>query len=78
MSFAAPAKKAVNLSANAELLREAKALNINLSQAFETHLAELVRARKQEQWLAENLSAIEAYNRRIEETGVFGDGWRSF
>ena len=35
-------KKAANLSINADLLREAKALEINLSQAFEAYLAELV------------------------------------
>lgn len=78
MSLNSPLKKAANLSVNADLLREAKAMNINLSQAFESHLAELVRARKQEQWRAENFGAIEAYNRRVEEDGVFSDGWRSF
>jgi len=39
-------KKATNLSIRSDLLYEAKALKINLSQAFETHLAELVKAKK--------------------------------
>ncbi len=71
-------KKAANLSINAELLNEAKVLGINLSQAFEAHLAELVKARKQQKWLEENRDAIEAYNRFVDENGVFSDGWRSF
>lgn len=78
MPIQATAKKAVNLSANAELLREAKTLNINLSQAFELHLAELVKARKEAQWLMENREAIEAYNQRVEADGVFSDDWRAF
>ena len=71
-------KKPTNLTINADLLREAKALNINLSQAFEVHLAELVKAKKQEKWLLENREAIDAYNRFVDENGVFSDAWRSF
>jgi antitoxin CcdA len=71
-------KRATNLSIRADLLAEAKALNINLSQAFESYLTELVRTRKREQWLAENREAIDAYNQRIEREGVFSDDWRTF
>ena len=39
---AAP-KKSANLSINADLLQQAKKLNINLSQTLEQHLAEIVR-----------------------------------
>ena len=78
MSAQPTPKKATNLSINAELLRQAKMLDINLSQAFETHLSELVRAKKRANWLEENQDAIEAYNRFVDEHGVFSDGWRSF
>jgi antitoxin CcdA len=78
MSAQTTPKKATNLSISAELLREAKMLDINLSQAFEVHLAELVNAKKQQKWLAENRDAIAAYNRFVEEHGVFSEGWRSF
>jgi antitoxin CcdA len=67
MSTQASAKKATNLSIRADLLAEAKAPNINLFQAFESHLAELVRTKKQEGWLEKNREAIAAYNQRIEE-----------
>lgn len=78
MSVQPVPKKAANLSIRADLLQEAKAMNINLSQAFESHLAELVQAKKREKWLEENREAIEAYNRYVEAYGVFSDGWRSF
>lgn len=74
---AAP-KKSANLSINADLLQQAKQLNINLSQALEQHLAEIVRQEKRRQWLAENQGALEEYNRRIEARGTFSDGLRRF
>ena len=74
---AAP-KKATNLSINADLLRQARELNINLSQALEQHLAEIVRETRRKQWLAENKGAINVFNQRIELQGVFSDGLRQF
>ena len=71
-------KKSANLSINAELLQQAKELNINLSQTLEQHLAEIVRQAWREQWLAENKEALDEYNRRIESRGAFGDGQRRF
>jgi antitoxin CcdA len=78
VSTQATLKKAANLSINADLLREAKSLDINLSQAFEIHLAELVKAKRQEKWLEENRKAIDAYNRYVDEHGVYSDGWQAF
>jgi len=74
---AAP-KKSANLSINADLLQQAKQLNINLSQTFEQHLAEIIRQAQRSHWLAENKSAIDEYNRRIEKRGTFSDGQRRF
>jgi antitoxin CcdA len=74
---AAP-KKATNLSINADLLRQAKELNINISQAVEQHLAGLVREGRRQQWLVENNGAINEYNQRIESQGVFSDSLRQF
>ncbi|MFU8857117.1 MAG: type II toxin-antitoxin system CcdA family antitoxin [Deferrisomatales bacterium] len=71
-------KKAANLSVNASLLRRARELGINLSQTFESHLAEVIAQRLREVWLEENRSAIEQYNRRIAQRGVFSDGIRRF
>lgn len=71
-------KKSANLSINADLLQQAKQLNINLSQTLEQHLSEIVRQAQREQWRAENKDALDEYNRRIESCGVFGDGLRRF
>jgi antitoxin CcdA len=71
-------KKSVNLSINADLLQQAKQLNINLSQTLEQHLAGIVRQAQRGQWLAENKNALEEYNRRIESRGAFSDGLRRF
>lgn len=74
---AAP-KKSANLSINADLLQQARQLNINLSQTLERHLAEVVRQARCSQWLEENRGALEVYNRRIEADGAFSDGLRRF
>ncbi|HEY4731651.1 MAG TPA: type II toxin-antitoxin system CcdA family antitoxin [Gammaproteobacteria bacterium] len=71
-------KKAANLSINSDLLQKAKMLNINISQALEQHLAELVRESLRKQWREENSKAIGNYNERIEQSGVFSDGLRKF
>jgi antitoxin CcdA len=71
-------KKPTNVSINRDLLQQAKEHQINLSQALELRLAELLREQKQQQWLQENQEAVEAYNRRIEANGVFSDGLRRF
>ena len=71
-------KKSANLSINADLLQQAKQLNINLSQTLEQHLTEIVRQAQRDQWLAENKGALDEYNRRIESRGTFSDGLRRF
>jgi len=71
-------KKAVNLRINKELIDQAKALHINLSQTLETSLVETLREKQKESWLADNKDAVEAYNQRIEKNGLFSDGLRQF
>lgn len=71
-------KKATNLSIRADLLAEAKALRVNLSAEFEKSLAEVVRRKREEQWLLENREAIAAYNRHIERDGLWSDELRTF
>ena len=71
-------KKSANLSINADLLQQAKQLNINLSQTLEQHLAEIIRQAQRSQWLAENKNALDEYNRRVQKHGTFSDGLRRF
>jgi antitoxin CcdA len=74
---AAP-KRAVNVSVNSDLAAKAKALGINLSEALELRLAELVAAAERQQWLADNAAAIDAYNERVAEGTILSDFERPF
>lgn len=71
-------KKSTNLSINSDLLRQAKERRINISQALELRLAELLREENSRRWKEENQEAIEDYNRRVEAQGTFSDGLRRF
>jgi len=72
------AKKAANLTVRADLLEEARARKINLSQMLEAALAVELKKRREAAWLEENKAAIEAYNRHIERDGLWSDGLRLF
>lgn len=71
-------KKACNVSVNEDLLRQAKALGINISQTLEAGLEARVREAKARAWVEENKDAIDAYNRYVAEHGVWSDGLRAF
>ena len=71
-------KKPTNLSLNSDLLRQARDLRINLSQTLERCLAQMLLDEKRRVWREENREAIEDYNRRIEEQGVFSNDLRGF
>lgn len=73
-----PRKQSVNVSINRALLREARAMRLNLSRTLEERLAELTQHAGREQWIKKNREALEDYNQRIEQTGVFSDGLRRF
>lgn len=64
-------KKPTNLSLNADLLKKAKALGLNLSQICERSLIEALRIERQSRWLKENKKATEDYNDRIIFSGLF-------
>jgi len=69
-------KRPTNLSLNSDLVQKAKAERINLSLVVETALAEQLRITIERNWKEENKAAIRAYNKKIEEIGLFGDGVR--
>ena len=71
-------KSAVNLSIDSNLLAEAKALGINLSEAFEQQLRAMVRTEAGKKWLTENRAWIDSYNTEVEQHGVWSDGKRLF
>lgn len=72
------AKKATNLTLNAEILAEAKRLGINISKACDSFLESLVRQEKERLWKIENAKFIEEYNQITENEGLPLDKWRTF
>jgi antitoxin CcdA len=72
------AKKAANLSVRADLLEEARAYKINLSQTLEAALQVELKKEKERRWIEENRAAIEAYGRFVERHGHFSDRYRTF
>ncbi len=76
-SVASP-KKATNITLSIDVLNEAKALGINLSQACDQFLRELVRQEQERRWQTENAEFIAAYNAGVERDGLPLDAWRTF
>jgi antitoxin CcdA len=71
-------KRPANLSIDAELLEEAKALGVNLSRVLEEGLRERVAQARAARWREENADAIAEYNQRVAKKGVFSDRLRRF
>ena len=76
MARASHLRKATNVSIRTDLLDAARELKLNLSREFETHLENVVRKNRAEQWLKDNREAIDAYNRYVEEHGVWNEDIR--
>jgi len=60
------------------LIKQARAMHINLSRTLEKSLVEILGEKQREVWRKDNRDAVNAYNRRVEEQGVFSDGLRRF
>lgn len=72
------ARRPANLSLDARLLAEAKALGINISRACEGGLeAEIARLRR-EAWLVENREALDSSNAFADANGLPLAGIRQF
>jgi antitoxin CcdA len=71
-------RKPTNLTVNSDLLRRAKERKINVSSLLEAALTDELRARERAEWKESNKEAIELYNAKIKEFGLFSDGLRSF
>lgn len=71
-------KTRANLSLNASLIEEARALGINLSEAGESGIAAAVKAERERQWKIENREAIEEHNRWVEKNGLPLEKYRMF
>ena len=68
-------KRAVNLSIDAELLRLAKEMKINLSQTLESALEKLTANERALQFYHEHKASIDSYNRFVEHHGTLAEGF---
>jgi len=71
-------RRPTNVTLPVELVAEAKALNINVSQACESGLARSVAEARKARWLEDNKDAIGAYNEMVERDGLPLDEFRQF
>ena len=71
-------RRPTNVTLPTELVAEAKALNINVSQACESGLARSVAEARKARWLEDNKDAIDAFNGMVERDGLPLDEFRHF
>lgn len=70
-------RKPTSLSLQEDLVAEAETLGLDIAQIAEQALGKAVHEARAAAWLAENRPAIEAYNRHVEQHGMFIDDIRS-
>ena len=75
---ATASKKATNITLSVDVLREAKTLGINISQACDQFLRELVARESARRWRSEHAEFIVAYNAEVERDGLPLENWRAF
>ncbi len=71
-------RKSTNLSLAADLVDEAKALDINLSRACEAGLEAALKEERKRRWQNENAPALAAWNAWHEEHGLPLERYRLF
>ena len=74
----ASVRKATNISLDADLLDQARELDINISRACERGLVEQISKARSERWLAENAEAIASSNEWVERNGLPLARYRQF
>ncbi|MBA4161380.1 MAG: post-segregation antitoxin CcdA [Novosphingobium sp.] len=72
------ARRSTNVSLAANLVAEAKALDINLSRACEAGLEAALKEERKRRWQEENREAAEAWNVWVEENGLPLERYRQF
>ena len=63
-------KRPINLTIPADLIEQAKELDLNTSQAAEAGIVAAVKTARENAWLEENKAAIAAYNERVDREGL--------
>ena len=63
-------KRPLNVTIREDVLKEAKDLKLNASQAAEFGIIDAIKKARSETWLKKNKKAIQAYNNEIEKRGM--------
>ncbi len=71
-----PLKKTTNITLSADVLADAKAFGIDISQACDDFLRERVKQERERHWLSQNAEFIEEYNKTIDTEGLPLDQYR--
>ena len=75
--FVHATKKATNITLSSDVLTEANALGINISQSCDQFLRERVRNERERRWQRDNADFIAAYNQSVTDEALPLDAWRS-
>ncbi|MGZ6501001.1 MAG: type II toxin-antitoxin system CcdA family antitoxin [Bacteroidia bacterium] len=65
-------KKATHITLSVDVLNEAKALGINISQACDQYLRTLVRTERERRWQQDHADFVAAYNQTVTDEGMRG------
>ncbi len=71
-------RRSANLSIDADVLEEARALNVNLSRAAQDGIRHAVALEKARKWKEENADAIRSSNEYVEKYGLPLEKYRMF
>ncbi len=63
-------RKSTNITLPADIVQEAKALGVNISQASEKGVVAEISQRRKAKWVEENWEAIQSNNAWIEKNGL--------
>jgi antitoxin CcdA len=63
-------KKATNITLSSDVLTEAKALGINISQVCDEFLRERVRTEREKRWQQDHADFIASYNQTVTDEGL--------
>jgi len=68
----------VNLTVDAEVAEEARALGLNMSRLAEAAIAEATKVERNRLWREENRAALEAYAEEVAREGLALASYRTF
>lgn len=71
-------KAKINLSLEASVTREARALGLNMSRLAEEAIAQAVKIERNRRWAQDNRDALDAYAREVAREGVALARYRTF